>query len=111
MPTYQQGEGPNIQNCSCVWCSDGQLTQVRPTTQYPVEQQGPTRPFGVSSHHNDNGIPLLIRSPNLDLNQIVDNRVEDSATVPDRAWAPFIPSRAAVRANIFPHILIPEVLT
>jgi len=73
MPVYQQGKDATTQNCSCVWCSDAQRTQVRPTTEYPVEQQDP-RPFG---------------------DQNVNTRVKTATVVPDRKWAPLIPSQAA----------------
>jgi len=72
MPVYQQDEDATTQNYSCVWCSDGQHTQVRPTTEHPVEQQDP-RPFG---------------------DQNVNTQVNTATVVPDRAWAPLIPPQA-----------------
>lgn len=114
MPAYQQQDGATIQNCSCVWCSDVQRTQVpnRPPTEYPVEQQA--GPFGVSSLYDDDATPMLIISLYLNQDQDVDNRIETGTIVPDRTWAPVIPPQTAVRANIFPRacprVLIPEVL-
>ena len=110
MPAYQQGEGTTTQNCSCVWCSDVQRTQVHPTTEHPVEQQVP-RPFSVSGLNNDNVVPTLIRSPYLNQGQNVNTRVETAADVPDRTWASYVPPQAAVRANTFPCVLVAEVLT
>ena len=68
-------------------------------TEYPVEQRDPTRPFSVSSLYDDNTTPPLSRSPYLNQDQNVDNRVEAGTIVPDRTWAPFIP-QTAVRANV-----------
>ena len=92
MPAYQQGEGATAKNCSCVWCSDAQRNQVRPTTERPVEQQDP-RPFGVSSLDNDNTVPTLIKSPYLNQDQNVNTRVDTAGDVPDRAWASFVPHK------------------
>ncbi|KAN0139604.1 hypothetical protein V8E53_002266 [Lactarius tabidus] len=48
-PVHQQDENAATQNRSCPRCSAAQRTQVRPTTEYPVEPQD-ARPFDVISH-------------------------------------------------------------
>ncbi|KAH9015743.1 hypothetical protein EDB83DRAFT_2573764 [Lactarius deliciosus] len=70
MPTYQQGEDPTIQNCSCAQCSDVQHTQARPPTWYPVGQQ----------HFGD---------PAVNQDQNVNNRAEAAMIVPNHARAQF----------------------
>jgi len=53
MPSYQQGENPIIQNCSCARCS-AVRTQAGPPAWYPwyPEQQDP-RHIGVSGLDDD----------------------------------------------------------
>ncbi|KAH9042292.1 hypothetical protein EDB84DRAFT_1473217 [Lactarius hengduanensis] len=77
MPTYQQGEDPTIQNCSCARCSDVQRTQAGLPTWYPnVGQQDPMD-FGDPVVNQDN------------------NRAESAMIIPNRAWAQFMPPQTA----------------
>ena len=112
IPAHQQGDDATVQNRSCPRCSEAQRTQVRLTTEYPVERQDP-KPFGVSSLCADNTIPPLITSlfkdakiPYMNQDQNVNNRSETATIVPDREWA----TQTAVRANDISHVLIAEVL-
>lgn len=75
MPAYQQDEVATTQNRSCPRCSVQEGTQVRPTTEYPVEQQD-ARP------------PANANTPYLNQNQNVNNRDETAMVAPDRVWAP-----------------------
>ncbi|KAH9012465.1 hypothetical protein EDB85DRAFT_1019980 [Lactarius pseudohatsudake] len=79
MPTYQQGEDPTSQNCTCARCSDVQRTRAGPPTWYPVSQQDP-RHFG---------------DPAVNQDQNVDNRAETAMFVPNRAWTQFVPPQTA----------------
>ncbi|KAH8984291.1 hypothetical protein EDB86DRAFT_2833560 [Lactarius hatsudake] len=102
-PTYQQGEDPTTQNCSCARCSAMRRTPAGPPTWYPVERQDP-RHFGVSSLYSDDTILQLIAlslkstgTPYPDQGQDVGvgNRAETAMTVPNRALAPFTPMQTA----------------
>ena len=101
MPAHQEGEDATIQNGSCPRCSEAQRTQVRPVTEYPIEQQDAGH-FGVRNLYNDSIIKPLITSlfknaNTLHLNQVnnVNNHGETATSVPDRVW----PAQTAVRAK------------
>ena len=113
MPAHQQDEDVNNQSRSCLRCSKAQRTQVRPTTEYPVEQQAP-RLFVVSSLYDDNTIPPLITSlfinrndANLNQYQNVNNRGETATIVPHRERVP----ETVVCANNSSRVLIADILT
>ena len=110
MPANQQGEDATIQSGPCPRCSEAKRTQVRPVTEYPIEQQD-AGPFGVRSRYDDSVIKPLITSVfknanTLHLNQDdnINNRGEIATSVPGRVWAP----QTAVRAKKFSHVLIAE---
>ena len=80
-----------------------QRTQVGPPTWYPVEQQD-QRHFGVSSLHEEDGIPQLITlslksagAPYLNQGQNIGNRAKAATIVPNGTRAA---PQTAVSANI-----------
>jgi hypothetical protein len=109
MPTYQQGEDPAIQNCSCVQCSGVRRTQAHPPTSNP----------DVSGLYDDDTVPTTdyvffrksTRAPYVSQDQDIGNSAETALIVPDRVRAQFAPPQTDVRTNILPRIRIAEVLT
>ena len=108
IPMNQHGEAPNIQNCSCVQCSEVRRTQARPPIWYPE----------VSSLYDTDTVTtndriFLFRKNNiasyLNQGQNVDNRVETALVVPNRERAQFAPLQTEVRTNILSDTSIAEV--
>ncbi|KAI9440260.1 hypothetical protein BJY52DRAFT_1421253 [Lactarius psammicola] len=92
MSTYQQGEVPTIQNCSCAQCSDGRRTQAGSSTWNPVRQQG----------HFGNAI-----SPYLNQDQNVDSRAETTMIAPNHAQAQFTPLQFSGIQDNFGYAPVP----
>ena len=94
MPVHQQRKDATIQNGPCPRCSNAERTQVRPVTEYPIEQQD-AGSFGVSNLYDDSTIKLLItylfknvNAPHLDQDNNVNSRGETATSVSGRVWAP-----------------------
>ncbi|KAI9447347.1 hypothetical protein BJY52DRAFT_1368128 [Lactarius psammicola] len=93
MSTYQQGEYPTIQNCSCARCSDERRTRAGPSTWNPVGQQGH---FGIAI------------TPYLNQGQNVDSRAETTMIAPNHAQAQFAPSQFSGIQDEFGYAPVPE---